>query len=212
MENSLKKVLNEIFIEKGLDNSDNNLLIIEFLKSYKDELLKFDEFKDVEEIIIMDSPSIKNDNGEIIQTKHYRLTENFKLKGKVYLYNILFTPPICDMKDFYKEVKNGCSITHTMYDSTNFDLCKQIRIKFNPWEENVKGKLHKLLDDILDNPQEYEVKKSRDIIFVGIFDYINDKEIKQDLENLNNDKFKNQCKSGKCKQKKMNNKKNRKLQ
>lgn len=116
----LKDLLKEIFKDGPLpdENLGNNYMdyVIKgkMLESIKPELLKCDEFKDVN-INIINLP---------LDTKTYKLRPS-KYNGSIDLYSIMLTPEIYDPSDIGKPVKDGISISPCFYDETTFTIQKK---------------------------------------------------------------------------------------
>jgi hypothetical protein len=78
-----------------------------------------------------------------------------------------------------KPVKNGAAIGPTIYDPMDFTPRKHILLTWNPEmaqdisginkELTFKNDIHKLLDDVLENPEEYRVKGAIGIMVRGVF-------------------------------------------
>jgi len=137
-------------------------------------LKKCDEFKDVDEFVILKLPVI-DDCEKVVQSQTYKLEENTKFKKRVFLYNISLTPEIFDPQTLQSAVKDGASISPTLYDLTTFKPYTQISLSVSPEDiqdnfELKKAELHELLNKILENPGEYRIKGKRDILVRGIFE------------------------------------------
>jgi hypothetical protein len=125
----------------------------------------------------MDMPT-QEIEGKTYYTQTMNLGDNTKFKGKVYLYNLSFTPEMYDPNLLLKPVKNGAAIGPTIYDPIDFTPRKHI-LTWNPEmaqdisginkELTFKNDIHKLLDDVLDNPEEYRVKGVRGIMVRAVF-------------------------------------------
>ena len=172
----LKDLLKEIFKDGPLpdENLGNNYMdyVIKgkMLESIKPELLKCDEFKDVN-INIINLPS---------DTKIYKLRPS-KYSGSIDLYSIMLTPEIYDPSDIDKPVKDGISISPTIIDSTTFTPYKKITIQWNTEKiqdinvvggndlDDFKKDLYNKLDALFIKPKEYQTKGKRGILFRCIF-------------------------------------------
>lgn len=153
----------------------------EYLESYKDDLLKCDEFNEVIDITFVKNPRIEG-NVEPTEVKSYIVKDGMKLKGHVVLYSITLTPEVYDPSDrYYKSVKDGASISPTIYDMKQFIPLKYISLEFSPelaqdsssFPDSVtqfKQQLHETLDKVLNNPNEYRIKGFRGIMLRGLFD------------------------------------------
>lgn len=168
----LKDLLKEIFKDGPLpdENLGNNYIdyVIKgkMLESIKPELLKCDEFKDVN-INIINLP---------LDTKTYKLRPS-KYKGSIDLYSIMLTPEIYDPSDIGKPVKDGISISPCFYDEITFTPHKKITIQWNVEKiqdinavggndlDDFKKDLYSKLDNLIANPKEYQIKGKRCILF-----------------------------------------------
>lgn len=148
------------------------------LESLKEELLKCDEFSECEGIEFMDMPTQEID-GTTYTSQTMKLGDNTKFDGKVFLYNLSFTPEMFDPNSLHTPVKNGALITPVLYDPMTFEPTKKIVLTWSPEmaqdvsgandELTLRNDIHKLLDDVLDNPEEYRVKGERGIMVRGVF-------------------------------------------
>jgi hypothetical protein len=148
------------------------------LESLKEELLKCDEFSECEGIEFMDIP-VQEIEGKTYSAQTMKLGDNTKFDGKVFLYNLSFTPEMFDPNSLHTPVKNGALITPALYDPMTFEPTKKIVLTWSPEmaqdmsginkELTFKNDIHKLLDDVLDNPEEYKVKGERGIMVRGVF-------------------------------------------
>jgi hypothetical protein len=148
------------------------------LESLKEELLKCDEFSECEGIEFMEFP-VQLIEGKSYSAQTMKLGDNTKFDGKVFLYNLSFTPEMFDPNSLHTPVKNGALITPALYDPMTFEPRKKIVLTFSPEmvqdvsgandELTLRNDIHKLLDDVLDNPEEYKVKGERGIMVRGVF-------------------------------------------
>ncbi len=142
------------------------------LELLKDELQKCDEFKNAR-LLIAHTPVVKDvdDESEVVNMANYLLHDETIFSGKCYLYSINLTPEMFNPADIHKVVKDGCLITPTMYNPANFRPYKQILLNYTM--EMLDGSqpsreiLHAKLDEILDNPTEYQMKGERGIMIRG---------------------------------------------
>lgn len=110
-----------------------------------------------------------SENNAFKASKAYRLTENDNsLSGKdAIVYSISLTPEVINSGDYHTPVKDGCSITPLLYDSTTFRPFRIITIRqwtmasFDNTEDEMSEFAKYKLNDILTNPQEYKVKGKR---------------------------------------------------
>jgi hypothetical protein len=88
-----------------------------------------------------------------------------------------------DPSQLIKFVKNGAAMGPTMYDPMTFEPRKHILLTWTPEmaqdlfegtnnEETLRNDIHKLLDDVLDNPEEYKTKGLRAVLVRGLFEVI----------------------------------------
>ena len=150
------------------------------LESLKEELLKCDEFSECEGIEFMEFP-VQLIEGKSYSAQTMKLGDNTKFDGKVFLYTLSFTPAMFDPNKIHTPVKNGAAITPTLYDPKTFLPTKKIVLTWSPEmaqdlsvlnnnnEVTLKNDIRKLLDDVLENPEEYSVKGERGILVRGVF-------------------------------------------
>lgn len=160
------------------------ILTSKILELMLPDIQKCDEFKNAR-LIIAHSPVMADvDTPELtVVTMHnYLLYDDTEFRGKCYLYSINLTPEIYDPMKIHIPVKNGCAITPVMYNPTNFIPYREIVLNrsFENSEDTVSSRqnLHKLLDQILDNPDEYQIKGDRGIMIRG---YMNEKKSPEKL-------------------------------
>ena len=149
------------------------------LESLKEELLKCDEFSECEGIEFMEFP-VQLIEGKSYSAQTMKLGDNIKFDGKVFLYNLSFTPAMFDPNKIHTPVKNGAAITPALYDPMTFEPTKKIVLTWSPEmaqdllvpnnnEVTLKNDIRKLLDDVLENPEEYQIKGERGILVRGVF-------------------------------------------
>jgi len=141
-----------------------------------DKLKTIDEFSECD-LDIIDSPIFDG-----VQTQVLKLGKNTRFKGKMLLYSITLTPTMYNPESFRKPIKDGCVITPTIYNPEDFTPFKEIIIRFNVeaepgiTEEMKKEEIKRRLEDILNNPKDYETKGERGILIRGVFsEYTSDK-------------------------------------
>ena len=172
----LKELLKNVF---GEDVSyPNDQFTKSKLESLKEELLKCDEFLGCEGIDFMEYPAQIID-GTAYTAQTMKLGNDTTFVGTPYIYNISFTPEMYDPYKLLTPVKNGAAIGPTIYDPTDFTPKKQILLTWSPemtqdmsgtdQELTLRNDIHKLLDDVLDNPEEYRIKGERGIMVRGVF-------------------------------------------
>ena len=153
------------------------------LEPLKEELLKCDEFSECEGIEFMDIP-VQEIDGKTYSAQTMKLGDNTKFDGKVFLYNLSFTPEMFDPNSLHTPVKNGALITPALYDPMTFEPTKKIVLTWTPEmaqdvsgandELTLRNDIHKLLDDVLDNTEEYQTKGFRGVLVRGLFEVIED--------------------------------------
>ena len=172
----LKELLTEKFEGRELEFPSYQFLKKD-LEPIKEELLKCEEFMFCDDIVFIDLPAqIIDDTTLTSQT--FKIGDNTKFKGKVYLYNLSLSPIMYDPNKLLTPVKNGAAIGPTIYDPTDFTPRKHILLTWNPEmsqdiiglqkELTFKNDIHKLLDDVLNNPEEYKVKGERGLLLRGV--------------------------------------------
>lgn len=135
------------------------------------ELIKnCDEFSDVDELILLESPMVKDGEGNIIDIPTFKLNDKMKFKGKCYIYSISETPKTYNTEDLLTPVKDGVSVSPILYNYKDFSPYKTIVLPYNFNEPSEK--LHELLDKVLDNIDEYTIPFTNDILIRGIFEEI----------------------------------------
>lgn len=169
----LKDLLDQIFENGPLPNqeafADFYEVSYNLLSLMENKLLVCDEFKEVNSLTIINSP---NYEGKIAQTM--KLSDNYVFSGDVKIMSFSLTPTMYDPINWMKPIKDGCTLTPTMYNPENFTPYKNIILNVNIENmvdnlNNDRIYLHKKLDEILDNPKEYEPKGVRGILVRGIF-------------------------------------------
>ena len=177
----LKELVDDIFKDSPVKYGEKELL------EYKEKLLECDEFSEVEELHYMSLPFITNN--KILNAQSLKINGDTKIKGKCYLLSVMYTPEMFDPTTFNKPVKDGAAITPIVYDPTTFEPKRSILLSFSPerkqefppsefnGEELIRQELHDLLDNVIDNPDEYIVKGTRGLIIRGIFEKIESPQI-----------------------------------
>jgi len=180
----LKELLDEIFKNqeqldvKDFGFLDHTLYGKKHLEGIKDKLLETEEFSECESLEILDTPTILLED-KPLNVLSYNLKPNQKFKGKCYLLSLAFSPEIYDPNKLTKPVKDGSSITPTLYSPETFEPFKKIIMEFSPervqdgisnHEAIIRQELHDRLDNILDNPKEYTIKGEKHILVRGIFE------------------------------------------
>lgn len=164
--------------ELSIDELDFNNLLPGQQKNIKEILLQCDEFKNVTEFEILQHPTVLMTDDEFEwseSAKTYKMEDEFEIYGKCYLYNIFKSPKMYDSSDLLIPVKDGISITPTIYDDS-FKPRKKICIEISPEElQDITIKKQELLNkinEVLDNPDEYLIKTKEYICIRGIFEKI----------------------------------------
>jgi len=164
----------------------DNTLYGKNLEKYKDIIMNTDEFKECESLEIIEYPIVKSRNGEGLTPYTIKLSDLMKFKGKCYLLSLNLTPEMYDPNQLLKPVKNGAAMGPTIYDPSTFEPRKHILLTWSPEmsqdisgvndELTLRNDIHKLLDDVLDNPDEYKTKGFRAVLVRGLFEVVEDGE------------------------------------
>lgn len=183
----LEEFVTKIYDERpelGMTPFFDPILNSKVLEEVKDELLKFDVFSECDDLEIVHFPTFKVGEDKTLTVQTYKYTEGIKFKGKCYLYNISLTPEIYDPSKMLESVKNGAAISPAIYDPMTFEPRKHILLTWSPEmaqdlsvnkdETTLRNDIHKLLDDVLDNPEEYRMKGTRHVMLRGIFEVVDD--------------------------------------
>lgn len=182
----LEEFVTKIYDERpALDTeSFGPILNSKVLEEVKDELLKFDVFSECDDLEIVHFPTFKVGEDKVLTAQTYKYKEGIKFKGKGYLYSISLTPELYDPSKMFEPVKNGAAISPAIYNPMTFEPTKHILLTWSPEmaqdlsitkdETTLRNDIHKLLDDVLDNPEEYRMKGTRHIMIRGIFEVVDD--------------------------------------
>jgi hypothetical protein len=179
----LKELIEIVELSKKEDDLFmDNTLYGKNLEKYKDIIMNTDEFKECDSLEILEYPLVKSRNGEILTVPTIKLSDVMKFKGKCYLLSLGLTPEMYDPNQLIKPVKNGAAMGPTIYDPSTFEPRKHILLTWSPDvtqdlsgtnnEETLRNDIHKLLDDVLDNPEEYKTKGFRGVYVRGLFEVI----------------------------------------
>jgi hypothetical protein len=192
----LKDLLENIFSERKNDETLGlHLTGPDMLSDYIEDIKNTDEFIDCEELVVMKFPVTIVEDGKKIENKTFKVADGQKFKGKCYLWSVSLTPEMFDYKKIYEPVLDGSSITPTLYDPLTFKPKKKIVMEFNPElsyedafgvyanpsmiedfhqekEKDLRKELHDLLDRILDNPEDYQIKGDKGLIVRGFFEEV----------------------------------------
>ena len=182
----LKELIEIVKLTKKEDVYMDNTLYGKNLEKYKDIIMNTDEFKECESLEIIEYPIVKSRNGEGLTPYTIKLSDLMKFKGKCYLLSLNLTPEMYDPNQLLKPVKNGAAMGPTIYDPSTFEPRKHILLTWSPEmsqdisgvndELTLRNDIHKLLDDVLDNPDEYKTKGFRAVLVRGLFEVVEDGE------------------------------------
>ena len=125
----LKELLTERFADNLAYPTDQYLK--RDLEPLKEELLKCEEFMFCDDIVFMDLPAQIIDD-TTYTSQMFKLYDDTKFKGKVYLYNLSLSPEVYDPNLLLNPVKNGAAIGPTIYDPMDFTPRKHILLTWNP--------------------------------------------------------------------------------
>jgi len=183
----LEEFVTKIYDERpelDMTPSFGPILNSKVLEEVKDELLKFDVFSECDDLEIVHFPTFKVGEDKTLTAQTYKYSEGIKFKGKCYLYSISLTPEMYDPSKMLEPVKNGAAISPAIYNPKTFEPTKHILLTWSPEmaqdlsvtkdETTLRNDIHKLLDDVLDNPEEYRMKGTRHIMIRGVFEIVND--------------------------------------
>ena len=182
----LEEFVTKIYDERpelDMTPSFGPILNSKVLEEVKDELLKFDVFSECDDLEIVHYPTFKVGDDKVLTVQTYKYKEGMKFKGKGYLYSISLTPELYDPSKMLEPIKNGASISPAIYNPITFEPTKHILLTWSPEmaqdlsitkdETTLRNDIHKLLDDVLDNPEEYRTKGTKGILIRGVFEQIN---------------------------------------
>jgi len=180
----LKELLTEIFGETpnndyqfGFDGL--TLYGRDNLEQYKERILQCEEFSECTELNFMNMPIILSNDDTPLKTSDYKLVEGQKFKGVCYLLSLALTPEVFNPETLHTPVKDGACITPLVYNPETFSPFKKIVLQYNPervqdglfdGEYDLKMGMKDLLDKVLDNPYDYQVKGERGVIVRGVFE------------------------------------------
>jgi hypothetical protein len=161
---------------------EENVIYGENLNKYKHLINECDEFSKCESLDIITTPLVKGKNGEVYTTQTIKLSDLMEFKGKCYLLSLALTPEMYDPNQLLKPVKNGAAMGPTIYDLSTFEPRKHILLTWSPemaqdvsganYDLTLRNDIHKLLDDVLNNPDEYKTKGTRYVLVRGLFEVI----------------------------------------
>ena len=181
----LKEFLEIALIGEKNDSNlgfEENVIYGGNLDKYKHLIKECDEFAKCDSLDILTTPIVKGKNGELFTTHTIKLSDLMEFKGKCYLLSLGLTPEMYDPNQLIRPVKNGASMGPTIYDPLTFEPRKHILLTWIPemvqdilgldTEKEQRQVIHKLLDDVLDNPEEYKTKGIRGVFVRGLFEVI----------------------------------------
>ena len=153
------------------------------LDEYKHLIKECDEFAKCDSLDILTMPFVKGVDDKIYSANTVKLSDLMEFKGRCYLLSLGLTPEMYDPSRLLKPVKNGAAMGPVIYDPTTFEPRKHILLTWTPEmaqdlfegtnnEETLRNDIHKLLDDVLDNPEEYKTKGLRGVLVRGLFEVI----------------------------------------
>ena len=199
----LQKFLQDYFELIGKDEHQQLTMNSKLLQipGIKEKLLQCDEFENVDEIKFMDLPmqEIKSKSKsvnkyEIEKTKLLTaqtivLYEDTKFKNILYLYSIMLSPPVYDIKN---PIKDNIISLPTMIDEVNFTPRKGITVFWTPEQqqdseingEEFKEQLVEKFRKALDSPDEYLPKGMHNIFLRGVFDVDKIKVNESEVDNI----------------------------
>jgi hypothetical protein len=179
----LKELIEIVELSKKEDDLYmDNTLYGENLDKYKHLIKECDEFAKCDSLEILTMPLVKGKNDEIYTSQTIKISDLMEFKGKCYLLSLGLTPEMYDPSQLIIPVKNGAAMGPTIYDPSTFEPRKHILLTWSPDvtqdlsgtnnEETLRNDIHKLLDDVLDNPDEYKTKGFRGVYVRGLFEVI----------------------------------------
>ena len=180
----LKELLTEIFGETP--NNDHQfgfdgltLYGRDNLSQYKERILQCEEFSECTELNFMNMPMLLSNDDLPLKSDVYKLVEGQKFKGVCYLLSLALTPEVFNPDTLHTPVKDGACITPLVYNPETFSPFKKIVLQYNPertqdgfldGEYELKMEMKDLLDKVLDNPYDYQVKGERGVLVRGVFE------------------------------------------
>jgi len=164
------------------------------LDKYKNIIKECDEFAKCDSLDILTMPLVKKVGGGVYTANTIKLSDLMEFKGRCYLLSLGLTPEMYDPSRLIKPVKNGAAIGPTIYDPTDFTPRKHILLTWSPevvqdilnidTEQEQRQILHNLLDDVLDNPEEYKTKGFRGILVRGLFEVVDNNDGSEVVRNV----------------------------
>ena len=164
------------------------------LNKYKHLIKECDEFAKCDSLDILTMPLVKGNDDKIYTSNTVKLSDLMEFKGRCYLLSLALTPEMYDPSQLIKPVKNGAAMGPTMYDPLTFEPRKRILLTWSPemvqdilnidTEQEQRQIIHNLLDDVLDNPEEYKTKGFRGILVRGLFEVIDNNDGSEVIRNV----------------------------
>jgi len=164
------------------------------LNKYKHLIKECDEFAKCDSLDILTMPIVKGVDDKIYSSNTVKLSDLMEFKGRCYLLSLALTPEMYDPSQLIKPVKNGAAMGPTMYDPLTFEPRKRILLTWSPemvqdilnidTEQEQRQIIHNLLDDVLDNPEEYKTKGFRGILVRGLFEVIDNNDGSDVISNV----------------------------
>jgi hypothetical protein len=180
----LKELLTEIFGEKP--NNDHQfgfdgltLYGRDNLSQYKERILQCDEFSECTELNFMNMPMLLSNDDTPLKADSHKLVEGQKFKGVCYLLSLSLTPEVFNPDTIHTPVKDGACITPLVYNPETFSPFKKIVLQYNTervqdglidGDYELRVEMKNLLDKVLDNPYDYQVKGERGVLVRGVFE------------------------------------------
>jgi hypothetical protein len=168
-------LINETFV-------DETCLYGNELDKYKNIIKECDEFAKCDSLDILTIPLVKGKNDKVYTTQTIKISDLTEFNGRCYLLSLGLTPEMYDPNQLIKPVKNGAAIGPVMYDPMTFEPRKHILLTWSPemaqdvsganYDSTLRNDIHKLLDDVLDNPDEYKTKGLRNVLVRGLFEVV----------------------------------------
>ena len=181
----------------GVKFVDETCLYGENLDEYKHLIKECDEFAKCDSLDILTMPFVKGVDDKIYSANTVKLSDLMEFKGRCYLLSLSLTPEMYDPTQLIKPVKNGAAMGPTIYDPSTFEPRKHILLTWTPEmaqviydvsgandELKLRNDIHKLLDDVLDNPEEYKTKGVRGIMVRGLFEVIDNYDGSEVIKNV----------------------------
>jgi len=159
---------------EGIHGMDIVTELTEQQKQQAEQLIK-DHFK-FKEVKWIDHVGGAGEPGKavIVTTTKLGVT-NIPYEGKTgYIYQIIFTPLVYDPNTVHTAVKDGCTITPTLYNPETFTPHRKIVLTWSPEqaqdfsvnnsEEIMKQTLRDQLEKVLANPEDYMPEAIRGVM------------------------------------------------